>query len=131
MSDEQEVIDGNMETLEKLGTIERILYRKSVPEERLRLIRAVVDDLTLIDQPISQGLVDKLTQDACFAADIVAISNRHTDMTNAEQTRAIIRRAIEFMIGNDVVRVVDHGDEGRWMTINPPYDEKFLAPNTI
>jgi hypothetical protein len=128
VSEEQKIITRNMETLEKLHSIEKILYRKSVPEERLRLIREIVGE-NLVDSPISQGLVDKLTQDACFAADSVAITNRHDpNMTGAQQTRAVVRRTIEFLIGNNIVVVVDHNDMPRWIKMDPPYDENYLEP---
>jgi len=127
VSEEQEIIDRNMETLEKLQGVERALYRKSVPEERLRVIREIVGE-NLIDPPISQGLVDKLTQDACFAADGVALTNRHDpNMTGAQQTRAVVRRTIEFLIGNNIVAVVEHNDS-RWLKMDPPYDENYLEP---
>jgi hypothetical protein len=130
MTEEQDIIDRNAEVLDKLNQIEKVLYRKSAPEERLRVIGEIVGP-KLIDTPISQGLVKKLTQDACFAADSVAIANRQAgDMTPAEQTRAIIHRSIEFLIGNDIIRVVDHGDEGRWMTIDPPYNAELLEPSS-
>ena len=93
------------------------------------MIRELVGEKSVIDPPISQGLVDKLTQDACFAADTVAITNRQDpNMTGAQQTRAVVRRTIEFLIGNDIVAVVDHNDTLRWIKMDPPYDENYLEP---
>lgn len=78
--------------------------------------------------PIPMSMVETLTHQACFAADTVAIDNRHTGMTGAQQTHAIVRRTIEFLIGNGLIDVVDQGSLNPWIKPDPPYDPERIEP---
>lgn len=72
-----------------------------------------------------------LTQQACFAADQVAMEHRRSGemLTGAEQTRGIVERTIEFLIGNGLIEVTLPADgEGVWMKVEPPYDADRIVP---
>lgn len=76
--------------------------------------------------PVTREALEYLTQKACFAADGVAIENRYSSMTGAAQTRAVVERALEFLIGNGLVTVPEL-KEG-WLQMDPPYDADLIEP---
>jgi hypothetical protein len=72
---------------------------------------------------------DNLVRSTCFAADMVALDAFHAaGMTNAEVTRVIIRRSLEFLIGNDLIEVKPEHLEG-WLTLEPPFPHPVSADN--
>lgn len=74
-----------------------------------------------MDVKITEEQLDMLVQNTCFAADGAAMDERAKGVTNAQITRAVVRRTIEFLIGNDLVEFKSTG-EGTWMNIEPPYE---------
>lgn len=66
--------------------------------------------------------LDTLVRNACFAADNVAIDSRH--LPGVQQTEAIVRRTIEFLIGNGLVEFIKDGSN-EWLKIDPPYGDEL------
>ncbi len=65
--------------------------------------------------------LDNLVHNACFAADLAAMEARYTlKGTNAEITRATVKRAIEFLVGNGLLEFKKDGT-GEWLSVDPPY----------
>lgn len=62
--------------------------------------------------------IDALTRNATLAADSVAIGFIGT---GGEQTRAIVQRAIEFMVGNGLIEVKPQDEWPVWLVWDPPY----------
>lgn len=79
--------------------------------------------------------LENLTRNATFAADGAAINEIALGATNAQITRRVVRRTIEFLIGNGLVEFKSDGSE-MWLAIDPPYphwpagadSEEPLAP---
>lgn len=70
---------------------------------------------------MNQEKLEQLTQEACFAADGVAIESRTAGDTGAETTRKILRRAIEALYGNGLIEIVEY-PPSLWFKADPPYD---------
>jgi hypothetical protein len=67
---------------------------------------------------IDKTTMDTLVQNACLAADRVAIGFEGTDAT---KTRAVISEALAFLIGNKMITVNDPGTWPDWLALDPPY----------
>lgn len=61
-----------------------------------------------------------LVQNACFAADQIAIG---FDGTGAELTRAVITRALEALEGNGMIELVAMDDWPMFFVPEPPYTD--------
>jgi hypothetical protein len=63
---------------------------------------------------IPEGLI----QNAVLAADVVAIGPHRT---GAEKTRAVVTRAVEFLVGNGLITVVPQDEWPEWLVMDPPF----------
>lgn len=61
---------------------------------------------------------NQLVQNAAMSADQVAIGFSGTD---AEKTRAIVRRALECLIGNGLIEVRPADQWPDFISLDPPY----------
>lgn len=68
--------------------------------------------------------LDELVQMASQASDIVAIQFGGTD---AERTRAIIRRSLECLIGNGIITIQPSKKWPSSIVIDPPYPVSILS----
>lgn len=69
-----------------------------------------------------QDPMDALVQLACMSADDVAIGFQGT---NAERTRAIVRRAIEALVANCIITIAPIDSWPGFYTPFPPYETTF------
>lgn len=63
---------------------------------------------------------DQLVQDGVLAADEVAIGFRGTD---AEKTRAVVRRALEALEANGLITVTPVDERPMFFAPFPPYEQ--------
>lgn len=63
---------------------------------------------------------DRLVQNAVLAADEVAISFQGT---NADKTRAVVRRALEALEANGLITVTPEEDRPMFFAPFPPYEQ--------
>jgi hypothetical protein len=61
---------------------------------------------------------DILVRNACFSADAVAVGFIGTE---ADKTRAIVRRALEALEANGMIKVVPESEWPSWYIPDPPY----------
>lgn len=78
---------------------------------------------------MSESTVDLLVQHACFAADRVALNLYQANITPAELTRREIKAALELLIGNGLITIVDPAAWPEYVVLDPPYnlDDAFGA----
>lgn len=81
--------------------------------------------VTYPDKPIAREMLVKLTDQAIFRADDVAIRANAAPITQAVKTRAVVMATIEFLLGNGLISVNEENFEA-WLRIDPPYDARFL-----
>lgn len=60
-----------------------------------------------------------LIQNAVLAADAAAMEPH---VTPADQTRAVVRRVIEFLVGNGLITITPEEDWPVWLVMDPPFD---------
>lgn len=68
---------------------------------------------------------EALIHNACYSADTVAMQPHPT---NAQQTKAIVTRALEALVANGMIEIVPEEDWPGWYIINPPYDAIWPTP---
>jgi hypothetical protein len=73
---------------------------------------------TMSTTKITPETMDSIVQNAAFAADNAVIG---FEGTGAAKTRAAVIRAVEFLIGNGLVAVVDPEYWPTWLKMDPPY----------
>lgn len=64
---------------------------------------------------------ERLIQNAVLAADSVAMQPHNT---SAAQTRAVVTRAVEFLIGNGLIIVRPEEDWPEWLVMDPPFEDE-------
>lgn len=76
---------------------------------------------------LSDEVLEDLTRWATFSADTVAMEQRALGVTNAQVTRRVVRRAIEALAANDLIRVPDlPTNSEKFMYVpDPPFDPIF------
>ena len=67
---------------------------------------------------IDPEVLARLTQNACFSADAIAIG---FPGTGAERTRATVQRALEALEANGLITVVPQENWPEWYVPEPPY----------
>lgn len=73
-------------------------------------------------EPPNEQTMEWLVKNASMSADDVAIG---FDGTGAAKTRAIIERALEALIANDLITVTPWEEWPPFYSINPPYYDVF------
>ena len=76
---------------------------------------------------LSEEVLEDLTRWATFSADTVAMEQLALGATNAQVTRRAVRRAIEALAANDLIRVPDlPTNSDKFMYVpDPPFDVIF------
>lgn len=75
---------------------------------------------------MKQQHLEELVSASSFAADIVAIEEISKGATMAQVNRRSIRRAIEFLYGNELIDVDTRKLEAfRFDVVNPPYPREI------
>lgn len=64
--------------------------------------------------------LENLTQNASMAADFAAIDEMKNGASQAQVIRRVVRRTIEFLVGNGLIEVKSDGND-EWLTLEPPY----------
>ena len=64
--------------------------------------------------------LEQLVRNASFAADSAALEEIANGATNAQVTRRVVRRTIEFLVGNGLLEFKHDGSD-EWLTIEPPF----------
>ena len=75
------------------------------------------DQPTPPDDPAA--VLAELTQQACFAADVVAMQAHRAE---AARTRAIVQRALEMLLANGLVTATPFDQWPEWTALDPPFD---------
>lgn len=72
---------------------------------------------------MNQQQLEDLVYNATFSADTAAMEERAQGATNAQVTRRVVRRTIEFLYGNGFIEINEEkiADPG-WLKIDPPFD---------
>ena len=68
---------------------------------------------------VDPQVLEALLRDACLSADAVAMEPHTTD---ADKTRAIVRRTVEVLLGNGMIMVTDADTWPDWVVLDPPYN---------
>ena len=69
--------------------------------------------------PTNEEVLEWLVQNGSFAADMVAVGHPGT---GAEKTRAIVKKALEALIGNGQIHIVPPTEWNYYFLPDPPYD---------
>jgi hypothetical protein len=73
-------------------------------------------------QAEDKKLIDELVQNACFAADRVALTQSFG--SPAEATRVKIHAALELLIGNGLIVVKPLEEWPLYIALDPPYNTR-------
>lgn len=76
---------------------------------------------------VSRETLEAVTHKASFAADTVALELRGR-VTDATLTDKIIERALECLIGNNVIEILPQDQWDMWFKVDPPYDVNRIQP---
>lgn len=63
-----------------------------------------------------QHTLDLMIRNATLAADAVAVRFQGTE---AERTRAVVKRAVEFLVDNRMVEVIPEERWPEWLVVDP------------
>lgn len=79
---------------------------------------------------LSDEVLDELTRWACFSADTVVSERQSNHDTPAQTIRHVVRRTIDALAANDLIRVPDIPEEIMYDP-DPPYESPFGERRSI